>query len=163
MAKKTIKDLKFDTHNFNQHTAKGMALLEKSIEENGYGRSILVDKNDNIVAGNGVTEIAKGKDAKIKVVETTGDELIVVKRTDLDIDSEKGRNIAMADNAIAQANLKWNEEEIAWAKEQWGGANNRVESGKRRGKEAERNGTPIKVEIRRYILHTEDYAYVKTA
>lgn len=97
-----IEELKFDTHNYNQHTEKGMMLLEKSITENGLGRSILVDKDGNIIAGNATAETAKklGKN-KIKVIETTGDELVVVKRTDLDIDSTEGRNLALADNAVS--------------------------------------------------------------
>lgn len=35
-----IKELKFDEHNFNRHNDEGMSLLEKSIKENGLGRSI---------------------------------------------------------------------------------------------------------------------------
>lgn len=117
MAKKSINDLKFDAHNFNDHTAEGMELLEKSITENGYGRSIVVDKNDNIIAGNGVTEIAKSKNAPIKVIETNGNELVVVKRKDLDINELGGVNMALADNAVSQANLHWNEEELRKAKD----------------------------------------------
>lgn len=120
MAKKSINDLKFDAHNFNDHTAEGMELLEKSITENGYGRSIVVDKNDNIIAGNGVTEIAKSKNAPIKVIETNGNELVVVKRKDLDINELGGVNMALADNAVAQANLHWNTEELAQARDQFG-------------------------------------------
>lgn len=116
-----IEELKFDTHNYNQHTEKGMKLLEKSITENGLGRSILVDKDGNIIAGNATAETAKklGKN-KIKVIETTGDELVVVKRTDLDIDSTEGRNLALADNAVSAINLKWNEGELRKAQETWG-------------------------------------------
>ena len=47
-----IKELKFDEHNFNRHNDEGMSLLEKSIKENGLGRSILLDKANNIVGGN---------------------------------------------------------------------------------------------------------------
>lgn len=129
--KKTINDLKFDDHNFNRHTDEGMALLDKSIKENGFGRSILVDKNDNIVCGNGVVETAKkqGQD-NIIVVETDGEALVVVKRKDLDINSTKGRNLAYADNSVANVNLKWDEAQIDDARKQfglytaeWGGGN----------------------------------------
>ncbi len=40
-----ISDLKFDDKNFNKHTSYGMSLLEKSLRENGAGRSILIDKD----------------------------------------------------------------------------------------------------------------------
>ena len=45
----TIKDLKFDDKNFNRHTEFGMGLLEKSLRETGAGRSILLDKDNNIL------------------------------------------------------------------------------------------------------------------
>lgn len=117
----SIDELKYDEHNFNKHTDEGLKLLEKSVEQNKFGRSILVDKDNNIIAGNGIVETARklGK-TKIRVVETSGDELVVVKRNDLHIDSKEGRELALADNATAAANLQWNEEELAFAKENWG-------------------------------------------
>ena len=109
----TIKDLKFDDKNFNKHTEYGMSLLEKSLRENGAGRSILIDKDNNIIAGNGIVESAGqiGLD-KVKVVETTGDEIIAVKRTDISLNSKKGRKMALADNSTAKADLEWDEENL---------------------------------------------------
>lgn len=103
-----IKDLKFDDKNFNKHTEFGMGLLEKSLRENGAGRSILIDKDNNIIAGNGIVEAAGqiGMD-KVKIVEISGDELVAVKRTDIELDSKKGREMALADNATAAADLSW--------------------------------------------------------
>lgn len=116
-----IKELKFDEHNFNRHNDEGMSLLEKSIKENGLGRSILLDKDNNIVGGNGVTEkaIELGK-TKVRIIETDGSELIAVKRTDLTLDSEQGRKMALADNSVAHANLEWNEEELQKAQDDCG-------------------------------------------
>lgn len=116
-----IKELKFDEHNFNRHNDEGMSLLEKSIKENGLGRSILLDKDNNIVGGNGVTEkaIELGK-TKVRIIETDGSELIAVKRTDLTLDSEQGRKMALADNSVGHVNLEWNEKELKQAQEQWG-------------------------------------------
>ena len=108
-----IKDLKFDNKNFNRHTEFGMGLLEKSLNKFGAGRSILVDKDNNIIAGNGIVEAAANAGlTKTKVVETTGDELVVVKRTDVALDSAQGREMALADNATAQADLEWDEENL---------------------------------------------------
>ena len=104
----TIKDLKFDDKNFNKHTEFGMGLLEKSLRENGAGRSILLDKDNNIIAGNGVVETAGNIGLeKVRIVETSGDEIIAVKRTDISLDSEQGRQMALADNATASADLEW--------------------------------------------------------
>lgn len=109
-----IKDLKFDDKNFNKHTEFGLSLVEKSLRENGAGRSILLDKDNNIIAGNGVVEVAGqiGLD-KIKIVETTGDEIVAVKRTDISLNSTKGRKMARDDNATAIADIEWDEENLA--------------------------------------------------
>lgn len=108
-----ISDLKFDDQNFNEHTEFGMSLLEKSLKENGAGRSILIDKDNNIIAGNGVIEAAGQAGLEnVKIVETTGDEIVAVKRTDVSLNSKKGRKMAMADNATAAADLKWNYDRV---------------------------------------------------
>lgn len=124
MAKKEtidIKELVQDDHNFNRGTERGQELIVKSFKEFGAGRSVLVDKNNRLIGGNkaqlGAIEAGI---TKARIVETTGDELVVVKRTDIDLDTEKGRQMAMADNATQQANLEWNEDEINAAREQWG-------------------------------------------
>ena len=116
-----IEDLVYDDHNFNQHTDEGMELLEKSITENKFGRSILIDKDNRIIAGNGIVEAAtKTGTKKIRVIETDGDELIAVKRKDLSLDSTEGRRLALADNATSAANLKWDEKELKNAEKEWG-------------------------------------------
>ena len=109
-----ISELKFDDKNFNKHTQKGMGLLEKSLQHFGAGRSILIDKDHNIIAGNGIVEAAGqvGLD-KVKIIETTGDEIVAVKRTDVSLNSDQGREMALADNATAAADLEWNKDNIA--------------------------------------------------
>ena len=95
-----------DNKNFNKHTEYGMHILEESIRKFGLGRSILIDKNNRIIAGNGVVETASQIDLdKVLVVETKGNTLVAVKRTDIDLDSAKGRELALADNATGKANL----------------------------------------------------------
>ena len=109
-----ISDLKFDDKNFNKHTAKGMGLLEKSLQQFGAGRSILLDKDNNIIAGNGIVEAAGSVGlTKVKIVETTGDEIVAVKRTDVTLDSAEGREMALVDNATASADLEWDKDNIA--------------------------------------------------
>lgn len=116
-----ISDLVFDDKNFNKHTEYGMSLIEKSIRNNGAGRSILIDKNNRIIAGNGVTEIAGqiGLD-DVQIVESDGTKIIAVKRTDIDLDSKQGREMALADNATASVDLAWDEEQIQFAEEEFG-------------------------------------------
>ena len=108
-----ISDLKFDDKNFNDHTEFGMSLLEKSLQNYGAGRSILIDKNNNIIAGNGIVEAAaQAGIEKVRIVETQGEELVAVKRTDVDLHTQKGREMAFADNATSSVDLSWNKENI---------------------------------------------------
>ena len=115
MAKKIkISELIPDDKNFNKGSEYGQSLINKSFEKFGAGRSILIDKNNKIIAGNKSTENygALGNE-DIIVVESDGKKLIAVKRTDIDLDTPEGREMALADNATAKANIVWAEEVIA--------------------------------------------------
>lgn len=117
----SISDLQYDDKNFNRHTQQGMDMLATSVGNNGFGRSVLVDKDNRLIAGNGIVETADklGK-TKIKVIETTGDELVVVKRTDLSLDSKEGREMAAADNATAAVDLDWDEDNLREMRDKFG-------------------------------------------
>lgn len=116
-----IEELIQDDHNFNKGTEKGKELIEKSFRELGAGRSVLIDKDNRIIGGNKaqVGAIASGI-KKVRVIETDGTELIAVKRTDISLDTEKGRKMAMADNATQEADLSWDKDEIEKAKQDFG-------------------------------------------
>ena len=102
---KTIKDLSFDEKNINKGSEYGTALLNKSLQEVGAGRSVLADKNGVLIAGNKTIESAGQLGiTKIKVVETTGDEIVVVQRTDLDINSAAGAKMKILDNTVSKHN-----------------------------------------------------------
>ncbi|MBI2758782.1 MAG: hypothetical protein HYX49_08900 [Chloroflexi bacterium] len=95
--------LKQDSHNANKGTDRGRELLKHSLQELGAGRSILADKNGNIIAGNKTFEQASALGLKMREIETNGDELVVVKRNDLDLyDGNKARELAYADNRVAE-------------------------------------------------------------
>lgn len=116
-----INELVPDDKNMNKHNQYGMSLLEKSISELGLGRSIVVDKNNRIIGGNGVVETAVNLGLEdVIIVPTRGDKLVVVKREDVDLDSEVGRSLALADNAVANVNLEWDEEQLQAVTEEWG-------------------------------------------
>ena len=108
-----IEELAQDQRNFNKGTEQGQELMERSFKEMGAGRSILIDKNGNIIAGNKSQKAAIAAGIKkVRVIETTGDELVAVKRTDVDIDSAEGRKMAYLDNLTTQVNLTWDETEL---------------------------------------------------
>ena len=108
-----IRDIIPDSHNFNAGTEKGREMIEKSFRELGAGRSILLDKNNRIIAGNKSQQaaIATGI-TKVRIVDTDGDEIVAVRRRDVDLDSKLGRELAFADNATQQVSLAWDETEL---------------------------------------------------
>jgi DNA modification methylase len=109
MSKKAkLSDLIADNKNFNKGTEYGQSLIEKSLRKFGAGRSILIDKNNRIIAGNKTVENAAaiGLD-DLQIVESDGTKIIAVKRTDIDLDSKAGRELALADNATSKANIDW--------------------------------------------------------
>lgn len=111
--KAKLKDLIQDDRNLNKGTERGQQLIEKSLREFGAGRSLLLDKNNRIIAGNKTHRNAEaiGMDDVI-IVETDGTKLVAVKRTDIDLDSQKGRKMAMADNVTTQVDLSWDTDEL---------------------------------------------------
>lgn len=115
-----IEELRQDNLNFNKGTYEGEVLIKKSLERFKAGRSVLIDKDNNIIAGNKTVSAAATMGMKVRVIETTGDELVAVKRTDIDIDSKEGRELALADNRTAQINLAWDEPNIEAAELQFG-------------------------------------------
>ena len=93
--------IKFDERNYRKHSKKNKAIIKKSLSELGAGRSILLDNEDSLIAGNGVYEQAQALGIPVRVIETDGSELIAVKRTDLATDDEKRRKLALADNVAS--------------------------------------------------------------
>lgn len=108
-----LKDLIPDDKNFNKGSEFGNSLIEKSFRKFGAGRSILLDKNNRIIAGNKSVENAGAIGMEdVIVVESDGTKIIAVKRTDIDLDSIIGREMALADNASAKANIVFDAELI---------------------------------------------------
>jgi len=104
----TIHDLTLDARNANRGTPRGQALLADSLTTFGAGRSIVADRHGCVVAGNKTVAQAQAIDLPIHVVETTGDALVVVQRTDLDLTAGgPARQLALADNRIGQLDLEW--------------------------------------------------------
>lgn len=126
MKKSKITDLKFDDKNFNKGTQYGKSLMEKSLSKFGAGRSILIDKNNRIIAGNKTTEnFGELGLEDVKIVETDGKTLIAVKRNDIDLSTPEGREFALADNQTAKTNIDFDfqllEDELDESQiEEWG-------------------------------------------
>lgn len=96
-----MSNIKQDKRNYRKHSDRNKELINKSLKECGAGRSICIDAENEIIAGNGIYEQAKKLNIPVKIIETDGTELIAVKRTDLKTDDEKRRQLAVMDNSTS--------------------------------------------------------------
>ena len=104
----SIKDLKSDHKNARKRTDRSAELIKESLQRYGAARSIVIDENNRILAGNGTIEGAKEAGInRIRVIETDGDEVIAVRRTGLTEEQKVG--LALADNRTADLS-EWDQE-----------------------------------------------------
>lgn len=111
----SLADLVSDDRNANAGTPRGRGMVETSLQKYGAGRSVLVDRNGKLIAGNKTSEAAAaiGLD-KVQVVQTDGSTLVVVQRTDLDLDEDSAaRELAIADNRAGELGLEWDVDVLA--------------------------------------------------
>jgi hypothetical protein len=112
---KRLEDLTPDQSNANKGTARGRALLEDSLRRLGAGRSVVADRDGNVIGGNKTLDVAVELGLGVKVVETTGHELVVVKRNDLSLtdgDDKRARELAYLDNRVAELDLDWDAQQV---------------------------------------------------
>ena len=103
-----LEDLKQDSVNARKHNPRNVAMIVNSIQELGCGRSILIDEDGNIIAGNATYEaLVEAGIEKVRVVEGSGDEIIAVQRSDL-TQLEKTR-LALYDNRASEL-AEWDTE-----------------------------------------------------
>lgn len=104
-----IQDLKPDATNANKGTHRGRAMLETSVRRYGAGRSGLADKNLKMIAGNKTLEAAEQAGIEeVIVVPSTGKQLVVVQRTDLDLDTDiEAKELGVVDNQANAVGLSW--------------------------------------------------------
>ena len=106
---KKIGELVPDGRNANKGTERGQQMIENSLRNFGAGRSILLDKNGKIIAGNKTVENAGAIGLEdILVVQTDGTKLVAVQRMDLDLDTASAQKAwEIADNRAGQVSLEW--------------------------------------------------------
>jgi DNA modification methylase len=104
----SVKDLKSDHKNARRRTDRSASLIAESLKRFGAARSIVIDEDGRILAGNGTVEGAKkaGID-KLRIIEAEGDELIAVRRAGLSEDEKVG--LALADNRSSDLS-EWDHE-----------------------------------------------------
>jgi hypothetical protein len=110
-----LSSLTLDERNANRGSVRGRKMLEDSLRKLGAGRSVLVDRQGRVIAGNKTVETARKLGLKeIAVIETDGETLVAVRRGDLDLTTDKRAvELAVADNRVAEIDLDWNAEVLA--------------------------------------------------
>ena len=96
-----IKDLVPDPNNRRKHTPRNVGMIVEALHKVGTGRSIVIDENNEVLAGNATIEAAgEAGITDLKVVEAKGSELIAVRRTGLS-EAQK-RDLAIYDNRTGE-------------------------------------------------------------
>lgn len=87
-----------DPRNARLHSDRNKSAVRDSLRDSGAGRSVLIDADDVIIAGNCAVEQATELGIPVRVVDSDGSELIAVRRTDLSTDDRRRAALAIADN-----------------------------------------------------------------
>ena len=92
-----IKDLNQDPNNVRRHNPRNIGMIENSLNKFGAARSIVIDENGMIIAGNGLVEAAAQAGIhKVRVIIADGNEIIAVQRNNLS--EEQKTLLALYDN-----------------------------------------------------------------
>ena len=96
-----LDTLQPDPRNARSHTDENLALITGSLREVGAARSIVIDEDDVVLAGNATVEAARAAGlTSVQVIEADGDTLIAVRRRNLT--PEQKRRLALFDNRAAE-------------------------------------------------------------
>ena len=104
----SINDLKSDHKNARRRTDRSSDLIKESLQRYGAARSIVIDEENRILAGNGTIDGAKAAGIRrVRIIESEGDEVIAVRRSGLSEEEKVG--LALADNRTADLS-EWDQE-----------------------------------------------------
>lgn len=103
-----IKELRHDPQNARKHTPRNVGTIVSALQEVGAARSIVIDEDGVVLAGNATMDAAaEAGITAVKVVEASGNELIAVRRTGLT--PEQKTRLALYDNRAAEL-AEWDHE-----------------------------------------------------
>lgn len=107
----SIADLTPDPSNRRKHNPRNIGMIVESLQKVGAARSIVIDEQGNILAGNGTVDAAaEAGIERVQVVDADGETLIAVRRTGLT--DEQKRKLALYDNRTAEL-AEWDTGQIA--------------------------------------------------
>jgi DNA modification methylase len=103
-----LTDLTPDPKNARKHGARNVEAIVAALQEVGAARSIVIDEDGTILAGNATVEAAAAAGlTRVKVVDTEPDTLVAVRRTGLTA-AQKAR-LALYDNRAAELAEGWHD------------------------------------------------------
>lgn len=96
-----LRDLAHDPKNARKHNPRNVQQLVDSLQRNGAARSIVIDENNRILAGNATVEAAAQAGIEnVRIIEADGMEIIAVRRSGL-TEAQK-IDVAISDNRVAE-------------------------------------------------------------
>lgn len=105
-----IKELKPDDKNLRAHNPRNIGMIADAMQEVGAARSIVIDEDGTILAGNGAVEAAgQAGITKVKVVDVDGETIVAVRRKGLTARQKK--RLAAYDNRTSEL-AAWNTDEV---------------------------------------------------
>ncbi|OQC57678.1 MAG: DNA methylase [Verrucomicrobia bacterium ADurb.Bin018] len=106
-----IGQLKPDPRNARKHNPRNVGMIEKALGEVGAARSIVIDEEGVVLAGNGVLEAAGNAGIeRVQVVDADGETIVAVRRKGLT--PEQKAKLALYDNRTAEL-AEWDTEVLA--------------------------------------------------
>src|SRR5687767_12116351 len=104
-----LRDLSPDANNARVHNERNLGTIVDALHEVGAGRSIVIDEDGVVLAGNATIEAAAEVGIeRVQVVDTDGSTLVAVRRTNLTADQKA--KLALYDNRAAELATGWNPE-----------------------------------------------------
>ena len=105
-----LKDLTPDPENRRRHTPRNLGMIVDALHQVGAARSIVIDEQGQVLAGNGVVEAAAEAGIhRVTVVDADGETLVAVRRRGLT--RTQKRQLALYDNRSAEL-AAWNTDQL---------------------------------------------------
>lgn len=96
-----LGDLRPDPKNARRHNPRNVGMIEDAMHEVGAARSIVVDENNVVLAGNATIEAAAAAGIEnVRFIDADGETIIAVRRSGLTDDQK--RRLALWDNRAAE-------------------------------------------------------------
>jgi ParB-like chromosome segregation protein Spo0J len=105
-----LRDLTMDSENRRVHNSRNIGMIADSLQAVGAARSIVIDEDGVVLAGNAtIAAAAEAGIEQVRIVETSGRELVAVRRCGLTADQK--RALSLADNRSAEL-ATWNLDQL---------------------------------------------------